>query len=68
MRHVSNWPEALAGRSEFEPALDHMLIVVQSKGEQADVARRAMLDIFDVLGDEHPLTVPYRRRLASLLF
>jgi putative thioredoxin len=59
---------ALAGRSEFEPALDHMLRVVQSKGEQSDVARRAMVDIFDVLGDEHPLTVPYRRRLASALF
>jgi putative thioredoxin len=60
--------QALAGRSEFEPALDHMLAVVQTKGELMDDARKAMLDVFGVLGDEHPLTTPYRRRLASALF
>jgi thioredoxin-like negative regulator of GroEL len=27
-----------------------------------------MLDIFDVLGDGHPLTATYRRQLASALF
>lgn len=59
---------ALAARSEFEPALDHMLVVVQSKGELMDEARQAMLDIFEVLGNEHPLTSPYRRRLASALY
>ena len=60
--------QALAGRSEFEPALDHMLEVVRSGGEHKEDARRAMLDIFGVLGDEHPLITPYRRRLASALF
>ena len=59
---------ALAGRSEFEPALDHLLAVVRMKGEQKQAASKAMLDIFDVLGDDHPLTITYRRQLASALF
>jgi putative thioredoxin len=60
--------KALAARSEFEPALDHLLTVVRSKGPGKDDARVAMLDIFGVLGDEHPLTQTYRRQLASALF
>ena len=59
---------ALAGRHEYEPALDHMLVVVRGKGELMNEARLAMIDIFDVLGDEHPLTATYRRQLASALF
>lgn len=59
---------SLAARGEYEPALDHMLTVVRTKGELHDDARQAMLDIFGILGDAHPLTGPYRRRLASALF
>jgi len=59
---------ALAARNEFEPALDHYLHVVRSKGEEQDEARLGMLDIFGVLGDDHPLTATYRRQLASALF
>ncbi len=60
--------KALAARSEFEPALDHHLAVVRAKGPKKDEARIAMLDIFGVLGDEHPLTQVYRRQLATALF
>ncbi len=60
--------KALAGRSEFEPALDHLLYVVRMKGDAREDARKAVLDIFGVLGDDHPLTVTYRRQLASALF
>ncbi len=60
--------KALAGRHEFEPALDHYLHVVRTKGPEMDKARLGMLDIFGVLGDEHPLTLAYRRQLASALF
>ena len=60
--------KALAARAEFEPALDRLLFVVRNKGPLKDDARTAMLDIFGVLGDEHPLTQTYRRQLASALF
>jgi putative thioredoxin len=59
---------SLAASAEFEPALDHMLVVVRAKGEMADEARQAMLDIFGVLGDDHPLTATYRRQLTNALF
>ena len=60
--------KALAARAEYEPALDRLLSVVRAKGPLKDEARTAMLDIFGVLGDEHPLTQTYRRQLASALF
>ncbi len=59
---------SLAARAEFEPAFDHLLVLVRGKGERGDEARQAMLDIFGVLGDEHPLTGTYRRQLANALF
>jgi putative thioredoxin len=59
---------ALAGKGQFEPALDHLIGIIERKTEHKDDARKAMLDIFDVIGDGHPLTVPYRRRLANALF
>jgi len=59
---------ALAARSEFEPALDILLAVVKRKGDGRDDARQAMVDIFGVLGNEHPLTSTYRRQLAAALY
>lgn len=58
---------ALAATSEFEPALDKLLVVVARRGEARDDARQAMVDIFEVLGNEHPLTATYRRQLATAL-
>jgi putative thioredoxin len=60
--------KALASQSEFEPALDHLLAVVRAKGPKKEDARVAILDIFGVLGDEHPLAQTYRRQLATALF
>lgn len=59
---------ALAAHTEYEPALDHLLIVVRGKGEDAEEARIAVLDIFEILGNEHPLTLTYRRELANALY
>jgi len=59
---------ALAARSEFEPALDHMLAVVRQRDDHLDNAKTAILDVFGLLGNEHPLTITYRKQLTSALF
>ena len=59
---------ALAARTEFEPALDQLIALVRAKDDRWGEARQAMLDIFGVLGDEHPLTATYRRQLTNALF
>jgi len=59
---------ALAAHSEFEPALDRMLGVVKKKGDKKDEARLAMIDIFGVLGSDHPLSITYRKQLATALY
>ncbi len=59
---------ALAAHAEYEPALDRMLDVVRHNGDLREEARLAMVDIFGVLGPDHPLTVTYRRQLANTLY
>ena len=60
--------KALAASHQFEPALNHLLEAVSRGGETRDEARKAMLDVFGVLGSDNEMTVAYRRRLASALF
>jgi putative thioredoxin len=59
---------ALAASAEFEPALDHFLAVVRKKNDRLSEARSAMVDIFEVLGPDHPLSITYRRELANALY
>ncbi len=59
---------ALAADRQFEASLEALLEVVTRGGDTREEARRAMLDVFEVLGPEHPATTAYRRRLASALF
>lgn len=60
---------ALAGDEAYTAALDHLLEAVRLDRKYAnDGARRAMIDIFNILGDDDPRTQEYRRRLASILF
>jgi putative thioredoxin len=54
----------LAVQGKWREALDGMLGAL---GDDPD-ARRAMLEVFSVLGDEDPLVVEYRRKLANALF
>jgi putative thioredoxin len=60
--------KALAARHEYEPALDCLLVAVKAGEPGREVARQAMVDVFGVLGVAHPLTVAYRRALASALY
>lgn len=51
-----------------EVALPRLLEMVTEGGDGREKARLQMIDLFDVLGPEHPLTQEYRRRLANALF
>jgi putative thioredoxin len=54
---------------EAERALAELLAAVrEGPGERRDHARELMLDIFRLLGDDHPLSRHYRRNLTTALF
>ena len=59
---------ALAAAGDQEKALEALLELVAEKSEISDQARLTMLDLFEILGPDDPLTATYRRRLASALF
>ncbi len=58
----------LAAAGAYERSLGLLLEVIIRKVDLADDARSAMLDVFELLGPENPLTPEYRRRLANALF
>lgn len=60
---------ALAGMQRWEEALAELLEVVRrDPGFEDGAARKAILDVFALLGPEHPLVARTRSELARLLF
>ena len=60
---------AMTAKSSYREALEGYLEVVRrDRGPYRDRARKDMLSLFTVLGDDHELTQEYRPQLAILLF
>lgn len=67
-------PDVAAGldhldASRVEPGLTHLLDAVRvTDGELRDRIRAAMVGVFAELGDTHPTTIRFRKRLAQSLY
>ncbi len=59
----------LIKRGNIAAAMDGLIdILRQDKHFHNDGVRKVLLGLFELLGDDHPLTIAYRRELAMVLF
>jgi len=58
----------LSAQGDYENAMECLLQVMRSdRGYDDDAGRRGLLELFDMLGGEHPSVQKYRRKLFTLL-
>lgn len=56
-------------RQQYEPALEALLqLFVRNRTFNQGAAHTTLLQVFDLLGAEHPLVVQYRRKLYQALY
>lgn len=56
-------------RQNYEPALDNLLqLFIRNRGFAEGAAHKTLLQVFELLGTEHPLVTLYRRRLYQALY
>jgi putative thioredoxin len=61
--------ELLIARKDYGPAMHQLLEVVKrDRTFRNDIARRKMLEVFDMAAGHPDLVAEYRSRLSSLLF
>ena len=55
-------------QGEYQEAMDNLLeIIRRDRGYRDDIGRRALVDVFQLLGNEGPLVKKYRGKLSSVL-
>lgn len=65
---ISHGLHALS-QERYQDGLDLLLAAVRADRRfQEGAARLVMVEVFTVLGDEHPLTIAYRRQLSNALY
>ncbi|SDH70220.1 thioredoxin [Pseudomonas panipatensis] len=56
-------------RQQYEAALDGLLRLFQrNRAYGEDLPRKTLVQVFDLLGNEHPLVGTYRRKLANSMY
>lgn len=56
-------------RQQYEAALDALLkLFVRNRSYGEDLPRKTLVQVFDLLGNDHPLVIAYRRKLANVLY
>jgi putative thioredoxin len=56
-------------RQQYEPALEGMLkLFIRNRGYNEGQPHKTLLQVFDLLGNEHPLVTAYRRKLFAALY
>ncbi|HCP53232.1 MULTISPECIES: thioredoxin [Pseudomonas] len=56
-------------RQQYEPALDAVLrLFVRNRGYADGIAHKTLLQVFELLGNDHPLVTLYRRKLYQAIY